>query len=64
MPYAQHTKSHVEADAVVLPNGRVYGLRSLEEYSLKSEVGEGGTVKDLVTGEVFAKEEVKKIFIS
>lgn len=64
VPYANHTVSHVEPDAVVLPNNRVYGLKSLEEYSLKSGLHVEGKVKDLTTGEVFSLTEVKKIFIS
>lgn len=64
VPYAQHTTSHVEPDAVVLPNGRVYGLHSLEEYSRKSGLDDERKVKDLTTGEVFYMEQIKKVFIS
>ncbi|ATZ54039.1 Bcfyv10 [Botrytis cinerea B05.10] len=63
MPYAQHTKSHVENDLVLLPNGHVYGEHRLHEYSRKVGLEEG-TYKDLRTGEVFAKSLAKKIFIS
>ncbi|KAF7937104.1 uncharacterized protein EAE98_001418 [Botrytis deweyae] len=63
MPYAQHTKSHVENDLVLLPNGHVYGENRLHEYSRKVGL-EDETYKDLRTGEVFAKGLVKKVFIS
>jgi macrophage erythroblast attacher len=63
VPYAHHTKSHVESDLVLLPNGCVYGLQRLEEYSRKAGL-EMGMVKDLRNGEVFEVEKVKKVFIS
>src|SRR4051812_47714991 len=68
VPYAHHTKSYVEQDPIVLPNGRIYGRRRLEELQRKLEggVGEvsGGDVRDPTTGEVFAWEEVRKVYIS
>lgn len=63
MPYANHTKSHVESDLFLLPNANVYGNERLEEYSRKAGVDEG-MVKDLRNGEVFAKESLKKVYIS
>lgn len=62
VPYAQHTKSHVDADVVMLPNGRVYGLSKLEDYSKKA--GQPGRVRDLKTGEFFDKGQVTKVYIS
>jgi macrophage erythroblast attacher len=62
VPYAQHTKSHVDPDAVLLPNSRVYGKRKLEDYSRKAGVPEG-MIKDLKTGEVFPAEKMKKVYI-
>ncbi|KAF1986027.1 hypothetical protein K402DRAFT_394272 [Aulographum hederae CBS 113979] len=41
VPRAHHLKSHVDADLVVLPNGRVYGRRRLEEAN-RALVGSGG----------------------
>lgn len=64
VPYAQHTISHVDPDAVVLPNGRVYGLHNLEEYSRKSGLDDERKVKDLMTGEIFSIDQVKKVYIS
>jgi macrophage erythroblast attacher len=63
VPYAHHTKSHVESDLVLLPNGCVYGLQRLEEYSRKAGL-DGGLVKDLRNGEVFEVDKVKKVYIS
>ncbi|PVH82272.1 macrophage erythroblast attacher protein-like protein [Cadophora sp. DSE1049] len=63
VPYAHHTTSHVESDLVLLPNGCVYGLHRLEEYSRKAGV-EKGCVKDLRTGEVVRVEGLKKVYIS
>jgi macrophage erythroblast attacher len=68
LPYAHHTKSYVEQDPIVLPNGRIYGRRRLEELQRKLEGGagevSGGKVRDPTTGEVFAWEEVRKVYIS
>lgn len=63
VPYAHHTKSHVETDLVLLPNGCVYGRQRLEEYSRKAGLNED-MIKDLRNGEVFPIEKVKKVYIS
>ncbi|KAK4175018.1 CTLH/CRA C-terminal to lish motif domain-containing protein [Triangularia setosa] len=64
VPYAHHSKSHLlEHDLVLLPNGRVYGKAQLDEYADKSRLDEG-EVKDLVTGERFREDELKKVFIT
>ncbi|KAJ8065111.1 hypothetical protein OCU04_005824 [Sclerotinia nivalis] len=63
MPYAQHTKSHVESDLVLLPSGYVYGEHILQEHGRKMGLGEG-IYKDLRTGDVYRKEETKKVYIS
>lgn len=68
VPYAHHTKSYVESDPIVLPNGRIYGRARLEDLQRKlvGGVGEvsGADVRDPTTGEVFKWEEVKKVYIS
>lgn len=64
MPYAHHTKSYVENDPVVLPNGRIYGRDRLIEMSRKVSSVEEGKVKDPVTGEVFDEIELKKVYIT
>ncbi|KAB8232161.1 FYV10 family protein [Aspergillus alliaceus] len=63
MPYAHHTKSYVESDPIVLPNGRIYGQQRLLEMSEKVGCVEAGKVKDPTTGEVFEESEMKKVYI-
>ncbi|KAJ5661598.1 uncharacterized protein N7477_009214 [Penicillium maclennaniae] len=63
MPYAHHSKSYVEGDAIVLPNGRVYGKSRLIEISKNVGSVETGQVKDPTTGEVFNENEMKKVYI-
>ncbi|KAK3940360.1 CTLH/CRA C-terminal to lish motif domain-containing protein [Diplogelasinospora grovesii] len=64
VPYAHHSKSHVEHDLMLLPNGRVYGKERLEEYAKKSGLPPAGQVKDLVTGDVYTVDKLKKVFIT
>ncbi|KAF2259594.1 protein FYV10 [Lojkania enalia] len=65
VPYAHHTKSNVENDPVVLPNGRIYGSERLQSYNEK--VGtEKGWVRDPVggaAGEKWRESDVRKVFI-
>ncbi|KAH8602490.1 macrophage erythroblast attacher protein-like protein [Bisporella sp. PMI_857] len=63
VPYAHHTKSHVETDLVLLPNGCVYGRHRLEEYSRKAGLGPE-LLKDLRSGDVYPAEALKKVYIS
>ncbi|KFY30462.1 hypothetical protein V493_01887 [Pseudogymnoascus sp. VKM F-4281 (FW-2241)] len=63
VPYANHTSSRVDPDAVLLPNSRVYGRAKLEDYSRKAGL-EKGFVKDLTTGMVFEIANAKKVYIS
>lgn len=65
MPYAHHSKSLVESDPVVLPNGRVYGKERLRLFNEKIGV-EDGWVKDPVeglNGGMWKEDEVRKVFI-
>jgi macrophage erythroblast attacher len=68
VPYAHHTKSHVEHDLFLLPNGRVYGKERLDDYArksgLSSDIPEGGEVKDPVTGQTYPRSLLKKVFIT
>ena len=68
LPNAHHTKSHVEEEPVVLPNGRIYGRRRLEELQRKLEGGVGEVaeeeVRDPTTGEIYQWEDVRKVYIS
>ncbi|KAI0417358.1 CTLH/CRA C-terminal to lish motif domain-containing protein [Xylaria grammica] len=63
VPHALHSKSHVEPDLLLLPNGRAYGKARLEEYAKKAGLAEG-QVKDLRTGDVYEVDQLKKVYIS
>ncbi|KAK3692909.1 CTLH/CRA C-terminal to lish motif domain-containing protein [Podospora appendiculata] len=63
VPYAHHATSHVEHDLLLMPNGRVYGKQRLEEYAVKAGLPDG-QFKDLVTGETFPSDKLKKVFIT
>lgn len=64
VPYAHHTKSYVENDPVVLPNGRIYGSERLRVINEKLGTPRG-RVKDLMDfHEEFDEKDVKKVFIS
>lgn len=64
MPYAHHTKSSVESDPIVLPNGRVYGRQRLLDMDKKAGFVAPGKVRDPTTGDVFGEKEMKKVYIS
>ncbi|KAI1375900.1 protein FYV10 [Hypoxylon crocopeplum] len=63
VPYAFHSKSHVEPDLLLLPNGRAYGKARLDEYARKAGMLDG-QVRDLRTGEVFSAGRLKKVYIT
>lgn len=63
VPHALHSKSHVEPDLLLLPNGRAYGKARLEEYAKQAGLRDD-EVKDLRTGDVFKFDELKKVYIS
>lgn len=60
---ANHTKSYVGTDPIVLPNGRVYGQERLLEMSRKVGCMEAGKVKDPTTGDVFDERDMKEVYI-
>jgi macrophage erythroblast attacher len=65
VPFAHHTKSNVEHDPVVLPNGRIYGRERLMRLNEKLGTPEG-FVRDPVdiSKPPFRWEEVSKVYIS
>ncbi|KAF3925767.1 hypothetical protein ABW20_dc0100890 [Dactylellina cionopaga] len=63
VPYGHHTTSWVEHDLVVLPNGRVYGTKRLEDLAGKLGL-EAGKIKDPTTGEEWDADDVRKVYIS
>lgn len=62
LPYAKHLKSHLDSDPVVLPNGRVYSLKSIKEYSQK-EASEG-KILDPCTHEEFSEDMYSVVYPS
>jgi macrophage erythroblast attacher len=64
LPFGHHSKSHMEHDPVVLPNGRIYGRERLERLNEKLGT-EKGFVRDPVDiTNVYPWSEVRKVFIS
>lgn len=63
MAYAHHSKSYVEGEPIVLPNGRVYDRARLMDISKNVGSVESGKVKDPTTGEVFDEGEIKRVYI-
>lgn len=64
VPYAHHTKSHVDTDLLLLPNGNVFGRDRLETYAIQSGLQPGESVRDLKTGKVFQADQLKKVYIT
>ncbi|KAK5683364.1 GID complex subunit containing RING finger motif [Elasticomyces elasticus] len=66
VPYAHHTKSSMESDSVVLPNGRVFGRERLRVLNQKLGVAEG-RIRDPtegVRGSEWGVAELRKVFIT
>ena len=63
LPYAHHSKSFVENDPVVLPNGRIYGRDRLMQMTEKLG-SRRGEVRDPTTGEIFKEADIRKVYIS
>ena len=66
VPYAHQTKSFIEEDPVVLPNGRVYGrdrLKLLNE-KLGTRKGHVRDPTELEHGTEWELTELKKVYIS
>lgn len=68
VPYAHHTKSFVDEDAVVLPNGRVFGREKLRALNEKLGVPPGRVRDPTMVGSTEAVEwdegVLKKVYIS
>ncbi|KAF2669410.1 hypothetical protein BT63DRAFT_425135 [Microthyrium microscopicum] len=65
VPFAHHSKSHVESDPVVLPNGRIYGRERLIAVNEKMGTPEG-YVRDPMDPDAPSVQwsQVRKVFIS
>lgn len=64
VPYAHHTKSYMEDDPVVLPNGRVFGRDRLKRLNEKLGTNPG-KIKDPTDMDTeWDERELKKVYIS
>ena len=64
MPYAHHTKSYVENDTVVLPNGRISGRERLMAMNEKIGTPDGKVRDPTDLSQEFDESQIKKVFIS
>ncbi|PSK35069.1 hypothetical protein B9Z65_1652 [Elsinoe australis] len=64
VPYAHHSKSYVESDPVVLPNGRIYGRERLMAMNEKLGTPEGRIRDPTNVHQEYNERELKKVFIS
>ncbi|KJX95339.1 putative negative regulation of gluconeogenesis protein [Zymoseptoria brevis] len=64
VPYAHHTKSHMEDDPVVLPNGRVYGRERLKRLNDKLGTTRGKIRDPTDLENEWDEEDVRKVYIS
>lgn len=64
VPYAHHSKSYVENDPVVLPNGRIYGRDRLMSMNEKIGTAEGKIRDPTDLSQEYDEMEIKKVFIS
>lgn len=64
VPYANHSKSHVEPDPVVLPNGRVYGRERLMKWNERFRTPSGWIRDPVEPTKMFKDDEIKRIFIT
>ena len=63
VPYAQHAKSYVEADPVVLPNGRIYGRERLIAANEKLGTVPGKVRDPTERDQLFDESQIQKVFI-
>lgn len=65
MPYAHHTKSYMEEDPVVLPNGRVFGRERLRMLNGQLGTRKGRVLDPTDAGSIeWDEKDIKKVFIS
>jgi len=64
VPYAHHTKSYVENDPVVLPNGRIYGRERLMQINEKIGTPPGKIRDPTDMAQLYDESQIKKVFIS
>jgi macrophage erythroblast attacher len=64
VPYAHHSKSYVEDDPVILPNGRIYGRGRLMALNEKIGTAEGKVRDPTDLSQEFDEADLKKVYIS
>lgn len=64
LPYAHHSKSHVENDPVMLPNGRVYGRQRLIDLNDKLQIPHPFVVDPAKPDIKYGWNAVRKVFIT
>jgi macrophage erythroblast attacher len=64
VPYAHHSKSYVEDDPVMLPNGRIYGRGRLMALNEKIGTAEGKVRDPTDLSQEFDESDIKKVYIS
>ncbi|THX19189.1 protein FYV10 [Aureobasidium pullulans] len=64
VPYAHHSKSYVEDDPVMLPNGRIYGRGRLMALNEKIGTAEGKVRDPTDLSLEFNESDIKKVYIS
>lgn len=63
VPYAHHTKSHVQPDLVMLPSRKARSRQQLLEDASKAGL-EPSMVRDPVTQELCSADDLKKVYIT
>lgn len=63
VPYAHHTKSHVQPDLILLPSGRVRSKQMLLDEAGKAGL-EHGWVKDTAADGFVHVDDLKKVYIT
>ena len=64
VPYANHSKSHVELDPVVLPNGRIYGRDRLMKWNERFRTPSGLVRDPVEPTKMFKEDEIRRVFIT
>jgi macrophage erythroblast attacher len=63
LPYAHHSKSHVESDPVVLPNGRIYGSDRLSKLNEKLGTPKGKVRDPSEPSQMYNEAHIRKVYI-
>jgi macrophage erythroblast attacher len=64
LPFAHHSKSIVESDPVMLPNGRIYGRERLARLNEKLGTPPGMLRDPVEPDKMFERRELRKVYIT